>query len=175
MAVKDRGSALEGFTALYDGTGNASATLGLSVQTKCTLETELVELCQQHGDKPHKGTPLGRFPELWPFDMLKRPLMAHADEFARQLKTKGYNARTPVTAFKVWGPYMEKVGAIETWKPEAGNHLIPSWAQRDAHKVWGYQGDEWDFSKGVTFIIVGDFTRSALEGVTDEETGVILV
>lgn len=173
--TRDKGSALDGFWALYDGTGNAESTVGMSVQTKIVLDYDLVQLCQDHGDKPHKATPLGRFPELWPFDMLKRPLVEHAEEFVRQIKTKGYEATTPVTEFKVWGPYMEKVGDLKTFVPEEDNHVIPNWAKRTAHQAWLYQGDEFDWEKGCAFIIVGFFTRPANLGVLSEETGKVIV
>lgn len=175
MAVKDRGSALEGFAALYDGSGNADATVFERVQTKCTLDYELVRLCQEKGDKPHKGTPLGRFLELWPFDMLKRALIDHANTFVSQIGMQGFVPLTSVYEFRVWGPFTEKVGAMRPWVPEEGNHTIPRHLQRTAQKVWGYEGDEFNFDKGCAFIIAGDFTRKASLGHVNEETGVIVV
>ena len=78
MAVKDKGSALEGFFALYDGTGNSETTIRETVTTKCVLEFDQVQLVHNHGGKPYRGTPLGRLPDLWPFDLLKTPLLEHA-------------------------------------------------------------------------------------------------
>ena len=86
----------------------------------------------------------------------------------------GETACEPLTSiyeFQVWGPYMEKVGEPKTYLPEEGNHLIPTWAQRKAHRVWGYAGDEFNWEKGCAFIIVGEFTRAAKHGSVSEETG----
>lgn len=166
---KERGSALEGFAALYDGTGNSESTVAERITTKCVIETELVELCQAHGDKPHKGTPLGKLAELWPFDALKRPLLEHAREFVRQVGLQGYQPVTNVEQFTLFGPYMEKVGDIRPWVPEAGNHVIPKHEQRTAQKVWGYQGDEFDWDKGCAFLIQGKFTIAAKHGFVSDE------
>ena len=171
----DRGSALDGFQALYDGTGNAAAVVPQRVHTKVTVDEALVRRCQEKGDKPHQGTALGRLPELWPFDILKRPLLAHAELFRSQLRQIGYEPLTSIYEFQVWGPYMEKVGDLKTYRPEEGNHLIPKWAQRTAHQVWGYAGDEFNWEKGCAFIIVGEFTRAAKYGNVSEETGGIAV
>lgn len=160
---------------LYDGTGNAEATVAEAVQTKCVLDYELVERVHNAGGRPYKGLPLGTLPELWPFDMLKRPLVAHAEEFVRQIGLQGYRPVTNVEQFVVWGPYMEKVGELREWVPEAGNHLIPKHAQRTAQRVWGYRGDEFDWHKGCAFLIQGEFTRHARHGHVDEQTGSILV
>lgn len=99
--MRDRGTALDGFAALYDGTGNSTAVVPETVQTKVTVDYELVKACQSAGDRPHRGDPLGTFPELWPFDGLKRPLIEHAQEFVRQLKTHGFEPLTDVYAFRV--------------------------------------------------------------------------
>lgn len=168
----DKGTAREGFFAHYDGTGNSEATICESVTTKCVLEYDLVQLVQDHGGKPLNGPPLGRLPELWPFDLLKDELLKHAEEFIRQIKTQGFNPLTSKYEFQVWGPYSEKVGAVREWTPEAGN---PFAEQREALQVWSYQGDEFDWSKGCAFLIKGNFTRYAGLGQVDEETGVLLV
>ena len=171
----DKGSALDGFAALYDGTGNSAATILETVTTKCVLEYELVRLCQVKGDRPHKGTPLGRFPELWPFDLLKRPLVEHAQEFVRQIAGQGFSPLTTVDQFQVWGPYTEKVGEPHDWIPEEGNHLIPRHERKTATTAWGYRGDELNVEKGCAFLIQGKFTRAARHGHISEETGRILV
>lgn len=173
--TRDRGSALDGFAALYDGTGNANTLVRETVQTKCVLDYELVRLCHQHGDRPHKGDPLGTFPELWPFNALKRPLIEHAREFVRQIKTQGFEPLSDVYAFKVWGPFTEKVGDIKTWTPEEGNHTIPKHEQRKAVRAFGYRGDEFDFNKGCAFVIQGEFVRNTKHGSIDELTGRIYV
>lgn len=171
----DKGSSLDGFAALYDGTGNSETTICESVQTKCVVDYECVLLCQQHGWQAAHGVPLGTLAELWPFDLLKRQLVAHAAEFVRQIKPNGFDPVASIYSFKIWGPYMEKVGEIKQWTPEAGNPLIPKHEQRKAVQVWGYQGDEFDFNKGCAFLIQGDFTRHARHGHLDEETGRIFV
>jgi len=173
--TRDRGSALEGFNVLYDGAGYGSMVVAEKVQTKCVLDYELVRQCQLHGDKPHKGDPLGKLPELWPFDMLKRPLLEHARLFVSQIASQGFVPMTDVYAFKVWGPFTEKVGEVRTWTPEEGNHTIPKHEQRQAVRAWGYQGDEFDFEKGCAFIVQGEFTRNTKHGHIDEQTGRVYV
>ena len=172
-----RGSAFEGFSSLFDGTGNAGATVPQTVQTKCVLDYDLVRLCQDYGDKPHKGDALGTLPELWPFDMLKRPLKEHAQEFVRQIGSKGYQPLTNVEAFQIYGPYMEKIGSEPPvwYTPEEGNHLIPPHQRLKAVRVFGYRSDEFTWHKGAAFLIVGRFTRHARYGHVSEETGRIIV
>lgn len=173
--MRNRGSALDGFSALYDGTGNSSAVISQRITTKCTLDYELVKKVQMAGDKPHRGDPLGRISALFPVDMLRRALVAHANEFVRQVKLAGYEAETSVYEFEVYGPYTEKVGAVADYQPEADNPFIPKHERRTAAKVWGYQGDEFDLHKGVSFLIRGRFTRHAKHGHVEEEKGLILV
>ena len=173
--MRDHGSALDGFFALYDGTGNSGVTIAEPVTTKCVVDYELVLDCQTAGDRTHNGTPLGKFPELWPFDMLKRPLVRHAEEFVRQVRRHGFEPLTSVYEFKVWGPYTEKVGEMREWVPEEGNHLIPKEQRRTAQKVWGYRGDEFNLEKGCAFLIQGNFTRATNRGHVGEEDGVIYV
>lgn len=175
MALKDKGSALDGFAALYDGTGNAESTVVQSITTKCVVDFELVQRCQDAGDRPHKGTPLGLFFELWPFDMLKRILVEQADEFVRQIALQGFEIRGDVYSFRVWGPYTEKVGEVKQWTPEAGNHTIPRHQQRQAVQVFGCRGDEFSFERGCAFLIQGKFTRAAKHGHVGETDGRIYV
>ena len=174
MALKDKGSALDGFYALYDGSGNAEATVMEKITTKCVVDYECVLLCQQHGWDAARGVPLGTLPELWPFDLLKRQLVDHAGEFVRQIGPAGFDPLDPIYSFKLWGPYMEKIKpSVEFWTPEAGNHLIPKHAQRRAVRVQAYRGDEFDFEKGCAFLIQGEFTRAARHGHVGEEDGVL--
>mgnify|MGYP001562051998 FL=1 len=147
----------------------------MSIQTKVTVDDELVQLCHTYGERPYHGIALGRISSLSPFQMLKQPLLAHAREFARQLSTQGYEPAADVTEFKVWGPYMEKVGKIKTWVPEEDNHVIPKHLRREAASVWGYGSNELRWDKGCSFIIVGKFQRPASYGHVDEESGVIRV
>mgnify|MGYP001606223412 FL=1 len=170
-----KGSAAEGFQALYDGTGNSDAAICQKVHTKVTVDEELVRLCHLHGEKPYRGRRLGRLPELWPFEMLKRPLIEHAHKFVRQIGAQGFKPVTSVYEFQVWGPYTEKVGEIQSYVPEEGNHLIPPAQRRKAVRVWGYQGDEVRWDKGAAFLIVGEFTRAAKYGQVSEEEGKIIL
>jgi len=171
----DKGTAFAGFAALYDGTGNSAATVAITVRCHITVDYELVKRVQMMGDRPHHGTPIGRLPELWPFDMLKRKVVAEAERFVKQIATQGYEATQPVTTMQLWGPYTEKVGAPHDWIPEAGNHLIPEHLRRKATTVWGYRGDELSPHKGCAFFILGHFTRAAVLGRVDEQTGVLIV
>lgn len=171
--MRDHGSALDGFVALYDASGNADAVVPMTVATKCLLDWDLLELCQRHGARPNRGDPLGTLPELWPFDMVKGQLLNQAREFRSQIGKKGYEALTDVYAFNVWGPYMEKVGEIRPWVPEADNPFVAE--KRTAQRVWGYEGDEFNFDKGCVYQIVGKFLRRASEGHIGEEDGVIYV
>lgn len=170
--MTDSTSAWQGRNFHYDGTGNADAVVVQKVHTKVTVDYDLVRQCQLAGDKPHKGTPVGTLPELYPFDMLKRPLLGHVEEFVSQIGTKGYYPVGSIYSFEVWGPYTEKVGEMRDWVPEAGNHLISN--PRSASKVWGIRSDELDWSMGATFIIVGEFSRAAKHGQQNER-GEILV
>ncbi len=164
----EKGSALEGFSALYDGTGNSNAIISQAVSTKCVLDSELADLCQKHGGGVSRGRPIGQLPELWPHDMLKRALLGHAAEFIRQIGLEGFApVSSSLGAFRLWGPYMEKVGDLREWVPEADNPLVTE--KRKAARVWGYRGNEWDFSKGVAYIIQGDFVRSAAHGHISED------
>jgi hypothetical protein len=173
--MRERGSALDGFTALYDGTGNSSAVVEQRITTKCTLEYEMVRKVQMAGDRPHKGTPLGRISQLFPTEMLRRALLEHANEFVRQIRMQGYEPLTSVYEFQVFGPYTEKVGEPKDFSPEADNPFIPKHEQRTASKVWGYREDEFDVNKGVSFLIRGQFTRHARHGKVEEGTGLLLV
>ena len=172
----DKGSALEGFAALYDGTGNSETYAPCDITCHMTLEYELVRKCQIAGDRPHKGSPLGKLPELYPFDMLKRQVVAEAQRFVSQVLSQGYEALEPVYTMRLWGPYTEKVGQPRDWVPEEGNHTIQPHDRAIATTAWGYQSeDELDVSKGVAFLLQGKFQRRASLGHIDEGTGVILV
>ena len=180
MAVKDRGSALEGFAALYDGTGNADAHVASTISCRVNLEYELVrkwQIAMSSAGRPPKvrGKLLGRLPELYPFDMLKRPLVDEAKEFVRQIATHHWAPITNIYQFEVWGPYAEKVGESHDWVPEADNPFIPKHEKQVASTVWLYHGDELPIDKGCAFFIKGVFTRSAQFGHIDEVKGLILV
>ncbi len=145
------------------------------VSCHVTVEYELVRKYQMAGGGTHRGTPLGKMPQLWPFDLLRRPLVAEAEEFVRQIGTHGYEPRTSIYEFKVWGPYTEKVGEPSDWKPEEGNHMIPKHQQRTAAKVWGYREDELSVELGCAFFVQGEFSIPASRGHVEEERGVLIV
>lgn len=170
-----RGSALEGFAALYDGTGNESAVVPCRISCRVTVEYELVRLFQARGGGVCRGKPLGRLPELWPFDLLKRPLVEEAQEFVRQVGLQGWRPLTPATFFEVWGPFTEKVGTPHDWVPEADNPFIPDHEKQVATTAWLYAGHELRVDKGCAFFIRGEFARKATLGSIDEERGLILV
>ena len=171
-----KGSSLEGFNVLYDGTGNSDATIATKITCHALIDSELVELVQRYGFGTKKDIPLGKLPELWPFDLIKRPLITEAQRFIDQVATQGYIAQTGPYAFRLWGPYMEKVGTPQDWTPEAGNDFISKQAQqRKATRVFGYQGNEFNLSKGCAFLIQGEFTKKGSLGKVDEQTGVVLV
>lgn len=164
--------AIEPPFVLYDGTGNSDATVKETVGTKCVLPYELVQRVHDAGGRPYKAVPLGTLPELWPFDALKRPLIAQAREFVRQISGQGFRPLTNVEQFLVWGPYSEKVGDMREWVPEAGNHLIAN--PRTAQQVWGYQGDEFNWHMGCAFMIQGTFTRHARHGHVADDGRIIV-
>lgn len=168
-------SALEGFAALYDGTGNSDAVVPMRLSCHVTLPYELVRDVQMAGDRPHRGTPIGRLLELWPFDALKRRIKAEAERFISQVATQGYLALEPAESMALWGPYTEKVGKPHDWVPEDGNHTIPKHERKTATTAWGYRVDELSVDKGVAFLINGRFTRKASLGSVCEETGVLIV
>ena len=170
---RDKGTAFDGFSVLFDGTGNSDATVMETIATKCVLGYDLVAAVHNAGGKPYKGVPLGTLPELWPFDALKRPLVEQAREFVRQIGGQGFAALTNVEQFKVWGPFTEKVGNPHEWTPEEGNPLIPH--PRQAERVWGYQGDEFNWERGCAFFIQGQFTRHARHGFVENQTGKVIV
>lgn len=176
--MKNKGSALQGFSALYDGTGNSVATVPVNLSCHITLEYELVRKCQMAGDRPHRGTPIGKMLSLYPFDLLKRRLLQEAEVFRGHMVKQGYEPAQATTEFELWGPYMEKVDTQrlhEEWIPEEGNHVIPAAYRAKAQRAWGYRGDELRIDKGVAFFIRGAFLASGRNGVMDEQTGVLIV
>lgn len=180
MAVKDRGSALEGFSAIYDGTGNADATVSSTIKCRVNLGYELVKTWQTAMRSTRRspklqGKPLGLLPELYPFDQLKRPLIEQANEFVRQIGTHNWMPLMSIYEFKVWGPYAEKVGISHDWVPEADNPFIPEHEKRVASTAWLYGGGEVPIALGCAFFIEGVFMRSARHGHIDEGRGLIVV
>jgi hypothetical protein len=171
--MTDKGSALDGFFAHYDGSGNASAVITEEVTCHTTVDYELVRKYQQHGGGICRGRPLGRLPELWPFDMLKRPLVQEAQRFVDQVKTQGFEPLTSIYEFEVWGPYTEKVGDPQDWTPEADNPFVDE--PKTATTAWLYQDGVHNVEKGCAYLIRGRFSRAAKYGHVEEETGIIII
>lgn len=182
MAVTDRGTAYDGFFALYDGTGNRDQYVAQRLRMKAVIPQELSDMYQnaQAGEKRPatvRGVPLGRMPEL-PHDclLLKRPLVECASESVRQMALQGYELLGDETQIEVWGPYMNKTpDPYREFQPEADNPFIPKSLKRTAQttRLWG--SNEVIKQEYVVFLLVGNFVRSAKHGHVDEETGVILV
>ena len=178
MAVKDRGTALEGFSALYDGTGNADAVIAQHVQCKVVLEYEMVRDWQTAmraaGRSPTlRGKPLGLLPPVYPLDAIKAPLMREASEFVYQIGLQGFESTQHITSFEVWGPYSEKVGTPRDWVPEEGNDFIKE--KKTATTAWLYGGNESPIHLGCAFFLRAKFTRKASYGHETDKEGIIVV
>jgi hypothetical protein len=173
----DRGSALEGFSALYDGTGNADAIVEQGCTLRVNVPHEQVLEYQEAGGGVCKGIPLGRMyePEFWRRHALKAELIEQATRFVENIKPQGYEPLTSIYAFEVWGPYTEKVGKPQDWVPEADNDFIPASEKKVATTAWLYRGDEFNHEMGDVYLIRGRFTRKATLGKVDEERGLIVV
>lgn len=178
MAVKDRGTALEGFAALYDGTGNADAVIAQHVKCKVVLEYELVKDWQTAmraaGQSPTlRGKPLGLLPSMYPMDAIKQPLMREAIEFVYQIGLQGFEPTQHITSFEVWGPYSEKVGTPRDWVPEEDNPFVKD--KKTATTAWLYGGNESPIHLGCVFFLRAQFTRKATFGHETDKEGVIVV
>ena len=182
MAVTDRGTAYDGFYALYDGTGNRDKWVPQRLLMKAVIPHELVVMYQNAQANENrltmcKGLPLGRMPEL-PHEcaLLKRPLIECAEESLRQMALQGYELLGDITQVEVWGPYMIKTPASPMeFTPEADNPFIPTAEKKQAWntKIWGVNEvveQEYD-----QFLLKGTFIRSAKHGHVEEETGKIIV
>lgn len=178
MALKDRGSALEGFAALYDGTGNADAVVAQTITCRVTLEYEMVRDWQDamraaRRSPTLRGLPLGLLPSMYPLDSIKGPLMEECTEFVRQIGLQHYEPTKYITQFEVWGPYSEKVGTPRDWVPEADNPFVQD--KRVATTAWLYGGNESPIHLGCSFLVRSEFTRKAKYGHETDKEGVIVV
>lgn len=100
----------------------------LSLTCKFPVDTELVLDCQRLGSKPHKGTIIGKMPELHPFVQLKNHVLVQAKAFVRAMKSQGYIPQQAETEMELWGPFREKVDlakASQLVNFEEGNPFIP--------------------------------------------------
>lgn len=160
----------------------------VSLNCKVRIDPELVLLCQKHGEKPHRGTRLGRMKELWPFETLKQHVMEQAKEFVRQMKARGYEPQQPESAMELWGPFREKADVSNTGlvNVEKGNPFFPygRWVNdnrgvRQVNKTGPLEItrrqllDSPDWQKGAIFLVRGRFI--AHHGKQEEETGTLLV
>lgn len=160
------------------------------VLLKCRFraDPELVLLCQSLGEQPHKGTPIGKMKNLYPFEALKRQAMDEAKMFVRHMRKQGFEPMQAESEMELWGPFAEKVdmskgASLENF--EAGNHLIPQGMYRTrAHGAWKPDGkgprrltkqmlDEPRYGKGASFYIRGRFLAS--HGKEEEATGTLIV
>ena len=154
------------------------------------VDLDLVLTCQRVGDKPYRGTPIGKIPELWPREGLKRTILGYAKTFIRHMKAQGYEAQQAETELELWGPYREKMdmgkgGALVNF--QEGNPLVPQghWGTA-AHGLWEHDGitgprqldpkvakGHQDWQRGVVFLIRGKFL--ATHGHREETTGSTIV
>lgn len=162
----------------------------VSLTARFPLDTDLVLTCQRVGGKPYRGTPIGKIPELWPFDALKRIVRNHAKTFIRHMKAQGFEAQQAETEMELWGPYREKLDmrkgdALVNF--EEGNPLVPQghWGHA-ATGAWEHDGtlgprqldpkamkDHRDWKMGVVFLVRGKFL--ATHGHQEETTGTLVV
>ena len=81
----------------------------LLLTCKFGVDTDLALTCQRWGDKPHRGTPIGKMSELHPFVQLKRVVLAQTKAFVRHMRSKGYEPQEAQTEMELSGPYREKL------------------------------------------------------------------
>lgn len=157
---------------------------------KFKIDSELVLKCQRMGDKPHRGTPIGKIVELYPYDQLKRAALSQAKAFVRHMKAQGFESQEAESAMELWGPYREKLNIAEgaaLKNFEEGNPLIPqghigsaSYGGWEHDLVKGPRvlnhntvRDHRDWKHGVVFFIRGRFLGT--RGHREETTGTIIV
>ena len=162
----------------------------VSLTLKFPADADLVLTCQRMGDKPHRGTPIGKIPELYPRDALKRLALSETKTFISHMKNQGYEAQEAETEMELWGPYREKLdmgkgAALVNF--EEGNPLVPQghWGSA-ARGVWKHDGitgprkldpktvkGHQDWKRGVIFLVRGKFL--ATHGHQEETTGTLVV
>ncbi len=162
----------------------------VSLTMKFKADSSLVLTCQRMGDRPHRGTPIGKISELYPRDALKRLALSETKTFIKHMKNQGYTAQEAETEMELWGPYREKMDmgkrdALVNF--EEGNPLVPDghWGSA-ARGVWGHDGitgprqldpktvkNHRDWTHGVVFLVRGKFL--ATHGHQEEKTGITIV
>lgn len=162
----------------------------IALTMKFKADSGLVLTCQHMGDKPHRGTPIGRIPELYPRDALKKLALSETKTFIGHMKNQGYEAQEAATEMELWGPYREKMDmgkGDSLVNFEEGNPLIPQghWGTA-AHGIWQHDGiggprqldpkkvrDHRDWKRGVVFMVRGKFL--ATRQFQEEKTGETVV
>ena len=162
----------------------------LSLTCKFPVDTELVLDCQRLGARPHKGTLIGKMPELHPFVQLKHHVLDQAKAFVRAMKSKGYEPQQAETEMELWGPFREKLDmekASQLVNFEEGNPFIPQGHFGSAaYGGWQHDGvvgprvldrnllrNHQDWRRGVVFIVRGNFL--ATRGYESEDKGGLIV
>jgi hypothetical protein len=157
---------------------------------KFKVDSELVLKCQRMGDKPHRGTPIGKIVELYPYDQLKRIALSQAKTFVRHMRTQGFEPQEAESAMELWGPYREKLNMAKGASLvnfEEGNPLIPQGHHGSAaYGGWEHDlvkgpraldrntvRDHRDWKQGVVFLIRGSFLGT--RGHREETTGTTIV
>jgi hypothetical protein len=155
---------------------------------KFPVDAELVLRCQRAGDKPHKGTIIGKMLELYPYDVLKRIVLSQTKTFLGHMKRQGYIPQQAETEMELWGPYREKVDmskASDLVNIEEGNPTVPEGRYASAARTASAAErgpreldrktllDHRDWQRGVFFSVRGRFL--ATRGTREEATGTILV
>jgi len=168
-----------------------SITLSVPVTLTCRfkVDPELVLKCQRFGGQPHKGTPIGKIGESYPFDAFKRKAMEEAKTFIHHMEIQGNRPQEAPSEMHLYGPFrnqmdMSKAHQMENF--EEGNHLVPQGKWRSkAHGAWEPDGqgpraldptrvlDDPDYKHGIAYFIKGKFLAS--HGKESDETGTLVV
>lgn len=161
----------------------------VTLTCKFRVDPELVLKCQDAGQRPHRGTPLGKMRVGYPFEELKKIAMDETKQFIHYMKIQGNEPRTAESVMTIYGPYREKMdmskgASMENF--EAGNPFHPNGMWRSqAHGVWAPDGkgprlldrkkvlDSPDWELGTVYFVQGLFLAS--HGKEEEETGVLIV
>ena len=150
------------------------------------VDRELVLRCQEAGEAPCRGKPVGSLSALWPVAGLKDELLVQAREFLRHMKLRGFEPKQSEYLLELWGPYREKVDmtkGAELINIEEGNPFFPDgrWVSAARSTAPEEHGPQWlsadklnhrDYKRGVHFIVRGLFTRHY--GKQDEMTGTLI-
>ena len=158
----------------------------VSLACKIKVDPELVLLCQEHGDRPHKGTRIGRMKELWPFESLKRHLLEQTKLFVKHMRSQGNDPLQSETEMEAWGPFREKadVSNSRLVNIEEGNPFFPDgrWVAANRGAMVATKGPQEltrekilssDWERGAIFLVRGRFVATG--GHREESTGTLIV